>query len=176
MSRSAFDDLPSSVSIETDYPRGNVGRVLLNGVDLIAENRRLECLLAETNARQPGIIFDGGALIVDGVNISEELDKTKASRDAAYFERNQVVAWAARMSQALGYKVRVTKTVIHEWAPEWHNCIFIRTPAGQVSWHFHDRESELFAEFSRANVEWDGHSTPQKYERIAQAKYERTAR
>ena len=101
----------------------------------------------------------------------ERLTSVEAERDGAYGERNRVVAWAARMALALGFDVTVTKTAIHGWDTAWHNCIYVQTPEGQVSWHFHDQEVDVFADFPRGAVAWDGHSTPQKYDRVRTARY-----
>lgn len=82
--------------------------------------------------------------------------------DQAYYERNQLVAALARL-----FPSGITKTAIEGWDPAWHNCIFIDLPTGQVSWHFHDREAYLFAGLPEYTQPWDGHSTPEKYRRVA---------
>ncbi len=84
------------------------------------------------------------------------------SIDAAYHERNQLVALLSRM-----FPSGIKKTVIEGWDPEWHNCVYIDLPTGQASWHYHDREMNLFEHLPPYEGEWDGHSTEEKYERIA---------
>ena len=105
----------------------------------------------------------------------DEYDKGIAERvgrsenvllDAVYLERNQCVALIARMAVLMGLSVAVTKTAIEGWDEAWHNCIYIELPTGQVSWHFHDKEGYLFDGLPRKDVKWDGHSTPEKYERV----------
>lgn len=87
--------------------------------------------------------------------------------DMVYYERNNCVAALAQVARSLGYKVFVTKTNIIGFEDEWQNCIYIELPTGQVSWHFHDRESFLFSSFPKAeSVEYDGHSTEDKYARL----------
>lgn len=81
--------------------------------------------------------------------------------DQAYQERNRLVALLARL-----YFGGIRKTEIPGWDPEWHNCVFIDTLEGQMSWHYHDREARLFADLPEYTHEWDGHSTPEKYQRI----------
>jgi hypothetical protein len=83
------------------------------------------------------------------------------SEDSAYHERNQLVALLARM-----YPSGTRRTVIKGWGPEWYNCVYLDTPAGQLSWHYHDNEAELFAGLPAYVGEWDGHTTEQKYERV----------
>ena len=96
----------------------------------------------------------------------DKIDELVEIKNAAYEERNRVVAAFARAAVTLGWKVGVTKTAIEGWSEDWHGCIYIETPAGQASWHFHDSQAHLFADLPRADIKWDGHSTPEKYERL----------
>jgi len=103
-------------------------------------------------------------------------DKHRRELDAVYDERNRCVAAMASMAQRLGWP---TWRGTHEpegdpnWDAEWLNVIYIQLPTGQVSWHIHDRDLPQFAHvptaFSRATFskKWDGHTTEQKYERLA---------
>jgi hypothetical protein len=63
----------------------------------------------------------------------------------------------------------VTKTAIPEWSDDWHGCVYITLPTGQVSWHFHDSQAHLFAGLQTGTETWDGHDTPEKYRRVAAA-------
>lgn len=81
--------------------------------------------------------------------------------DDAYHERNQLVALLSRM-----YPSGIKRTEIDGWDPEWHGCVYIDLPTGQASWHYHDRESYLFADLLGYAGEWDGHTTDEKYQRI----------
>jgi hypothetical protein len=83
-------------------------------------------------------------------------------KDAAYLERNRLVALLARI-----YPAGVAKTAIEGWSPDWHNCVYIDTPAGQLSWHFHDSHAHLFLGIPPYTKPWDGHSTETKYDRVA---------
>lgn len=88
-------------------------------------------------------------------------------RDEVYRERNKVVAAFARAAIALGRKAVVTETCIPGWDDEWHNCVYIDLPTGQVSWHFHDRDFQFFSDLPEVgSVEWDKHTTPEKYYRL----------
>jgi hypothetical protein len=82
--------------------------------------------------------------------------------DCAYEERNRLVALLARI-----YPSGIKQTAIEGWDPEWHGCVYIDLPTGQCSWHFHDRDAGLFDGLSPYSGEWDGHSTTEKYERVA---------
>jgi hypothetical protein len=85
--------------------------------------------------------------------------------DSAYRERNQVVAALAKCFPSV-----VTKTDIPGWDPAWHNCVYVTLPTGQASWHFHDNDAHLFRDIPRGEMKWDGHTTPEKYERLDKLK------
>lgn len=88
--------------------------------------------------------------------------EAEAQKDAAYEERNRVVALLA----ALLPSVR-TRTAIEGWSEDWHGCVYITLPDGsQASWHFHDSQAHLFAHVPEGQATWDGHTTPEKYTRI----------
>ena len=91
----------------------------------------------------------------------------KNAKDGAYLERNRCVALVARMALAMGMKAGVAKTAIEGWSEDWHGCVYVDLPAGQVSWHFHDSQLWLFSGLPAYAGEWDGHDTPEKYRRCA---------
>lgn len=84
--------------------------------------------------------------------------------DRAYYERNALVA-------ALS-KVYPSHIMDHgpdpSWEPAWRNIVCIETPAGQLTWHMHESHMHMFAHLKpRDENTWDGHTTVQKYERLA---------
>lgn len=94
-------------------------------------------------------------------------DELIEAKDQAYKERNALVC-------ALS-KLWPSHFGIHEgpadWDPQWRNviCIHAPAPAGQLTWHIHDRELPAFSHLltvERVN-DWDGHSTEEKYARLA---------
>jgi len=87
---------------------------------------------------------------------------TPLIRAAAYRERNQVVAALARL-----FPSGLARTDIPGWEPEWHGCVYIDLPTGQVSWHYHDDDAHLFNGLPAYTKPWDGHDTPEKYRRLA---------
>ena len=91
-----------------------------------------------------------------------ELREMEACKDAAYLERNQVVAALAK-----AYPSGLRKTAIEGWSEDWHSCVMIDLPTGQASWHYHDSQAYLFAGLPAYAGEWDGHSTEEKYQRLA---------
>ena len=97
---------------------------------------------------------------------AKELD-LKNAKDGAYLERNKCVALIARMALAMGLKAGRAKTAIEGWSEDWHGCVYIDLPTGQVSWHFHDSHLFLFIDLPKYGGTWDGHDTPEKYRRCA---------
>lgn len=91
-----------------------------------------------------------------------ERDSYRARKDGAYEERNRVVA-----ALAAHYPSGITRTDIPGWDAEWHGCVYIDTPVGQLSWHYHDSQAHLFAHLPAYAGSWDGHDTPEKYRRLA---------
>lgn len=101
--------------------------------------------------------------------LGKEYVEMVVRKDSAYSERNAVVALLARMSYLAEMKVSVTKTNIEGWSPDWHNCVYIELPSGQVSWHVHDTDMWMFQGLPSRPVIWDGHDTPTKYRRVHSA-------
>ncbi len=92
----------------------------------------------------------------------DAIERLQADKDVAYRERNQVVAALASF-----FPAGIARTDVPGWDPEWHGCVYIDLPSGQVSWHYHDSEAHLFAHLPPYARAWDGHSTDEKYERLA---------
>lgn len=92
----------------------------------------------------------------------------RKERDAAYTERNRLVAALARLLKNDGWEVWLAEHDPSDagWDPEWRTIVFIEGPTGQLSWHLHNSDVPLFGGLPRGPNRWDGHSTPEKYERV----------
>jgi hypothetical protein len=90
----------------------------------------------------------------------------KKEKDGAYLERNKCVAFMARTALELGYRTGTARTAIEGWSTDWHGCVYIDLPTGQVSWHYHDSQAWLFSKLPAYEGTWDGHDTPEKYRRV----------
>lgn len=90
------------------------------------------------------------------------LTAPQAELDRTYTERNQIVAALSKLFHA-----GLARTNIPGWEPEWHGCVYIDLPTGQVSWHYHERDADLFSHLGPYQGKWDGHDTPEKYRRLA---------
>lgn len=84
-----------------------------------------------------------------------------AQLNAVYRERNHLAAALARV-----YPSGIKKTAIEGWDAEWHNCVYIDSPMGQLSWHYHDSDADLFQGLPEYSGSWDGHTTEEKYDRL----------
>lgn len=102
-------------------------------------------------------------------SVITDLAAALQAKDAAYLERNRCVALLARMALVLGLRAGLARTDIDGWSPEWHGCVYIDLPTGQVSWHYHETDAHLFAGLPAYAAHWDGHNTPEKYRRVADA-------
>jgi hypothetical protein len=97
-----------------------------------------------------------------------EIDRLRAKKDNAYFERNKCVTLIAKMALALGFKAGIAQhdPDDKDWEDDWRTVIYIDLPSGQVSWHFHDSHIHLLDGLPIYDGSWDGHSTEIKYERV----------
>lgn len=110
---------------------------------------------------QAAIATYEGELLAERDKYKKALEAATKEKDNAYWERNRLVAILARI-----YPSGRTLTNIDGWDEKWHNCIYLDTPRGQLSWHIHDDEMVQFASLPEYQGEWDGHSTEEKYRRL----------
>jgi hypothetical protein len=103
-----------------------------------------------------------------GAGLLEELEKLRSQKDAAYSERNKVVALLARMAPWMGWESGLARHPEEDvsWERDWMTIVFVNLPAGQASWHFHDSEQHLLGGLPRYVEPWDGHTTEEKYRRV----------
>jgi hypothetical protein len=88
----------------------------------------------------------------------------REAKDAAYKERNQLVALLSTC-----FPAGKAKTAIEGWDEAWHGCVYIDFPWGQASWHYHDSDKSMFEHLPQYLGKWDGHTTQEKYDAIAAA-------
>jgi hypothetical protein len=81
--------------------------------------------------------------------------------DEAYRQRSYLVAALARI-----FPSGTRPTNIEGWDPEWHGCVLIDLPTGQISYHYHDREAALFAGLPPYTKPWDGHDKDEVHRRL----------
>ncbi len=93
-----------------------------------------------------------------------DVERLRAARSAAYDERSRLVAALARL-----FPSGVQRTEIGDTDREWHGCVYIDLPTGQASWHFQGDQAEYFRDLPTYEASWDGHTTAEKYERLAGA-------
>lgn len=101
----------------------------------------------------------------------ERISELTQQKDGAYQERNRVLALLGRMAVALGWKAGIGEHPASdvEWEKDWRTILFIELPTGQASWHFHDSDVHLLQGLPPYGGTWDGHTTEEKYGRVANA-------
>lgn len=115
-------------------------------------------------------------IIAERDALRAEVERLTSAKDGAYEERNRCVALIARMALSLGCRAGLARTAIEGWSEDWHGCVYIDLPTGQVSWHYHDSHGHLFEGLPKYAAPWDGHDTPEKYRRVGDAReFPRTA-
>lgn len=135
-------------------------------VELITEKELFSQAMADIGKREEDLIAAARAALSNhedgGRADTSELEQMRERKDAAYLERNQVVAALAKC-----FPSGVARTAIEGWSEDWHGCVYIDLPTGQASWHFHDSHAYLFDSLPPYTGTWDGHDTPEKYARLA---------
>lgn len=97
--------------------------------------------------------------------LAREVAELKAEKDGAYKERDALVS---ALSNIFPSSLERHPDEDISWENDWRWIVFIDLPTGQATWHIHDSELSMFDHLKRFQGRvWDGHSTPEKYERLA---------
>lgn len=105
----------------------------------------------------------------DEIDLEDYIEDMRGRKDAAYKERDMVLALAIDALCAHGLHCWMGR---HEeadaaWENDWRNIVYVELPNGQqLSWHIHDSEVAWFPRLEREDTPWDGHTTEEKYERL----------
>ena len=89
-----------------------------------------------------------------------------------YTERAQCVIAVARAARALGCRVGFALDPVS--GPGWP-VLFVDLPTGQVSWHLTVADRDRALDIGPYPGTWDGHTTDEKYARLAAWKPEKRA-
>lgn len=119
--------------------------------------KELEALLRVLGMSDDALKDQGDKEVKDLINESKETDEV-------YHERDQLVALISKI-----FPSHIGKD--EEQKEGFKNVIYVQLPTGQCSWHIKDSELSLFKHLEHGKNNWDGHSTKEKYNRIA--KYEK---
>ena len=99
--------------------------------------------------------------MINDIGILADLENAK---NAAYAERNKLVALLSKLfPSCFGRHEEEDMT----WEDDWRWIVYITLPTGQCSWHIHDSDLPMFSHLKQGDVKWDGHTTEEKYKRIA---------
>ena len=96
-----------------------------------------------------------------------EIESLRAQKDAAYQERDMLVA---ALSKEFDAHLCRHPDEDADWDNDWRWIVCVHLPTGQATWHIHDSELSMFAHLRRGENHWDGHSTDEKYRRLAALK------
>ncbi|WP_201724785.1 hypothetical protein [Streptomyces antimycoticus] len=124
--------------------------------------------LDEPTAEEPEVVHPGTEQQASEAQQVDEPHPAEAERDQAYRERAHLLAWIAALHPANA--VITAAADVDE--PGWQ-LLYLLVGGWQMSWHIAPRDAELFAQVEHVGpddprAQWDGHSTPEKYERIQQ--------
>ncbi len=96
---------------------------------------------------------------------ADRMDELVIQKDGAYAERNKLVALLCSL-----YQSSLEQVGGEGGEPGWNWVVVIALPTGQATWHIHDDELGLFDHVPRdQGAAWDGHTTDEKYVRVADA-------
>lgn len=91
-------------------------------------------------------------------------------RDTAYAERARLLGLLASLFPARLMPHNDESGDGLDWHPEWMNVLCLDLPTGQATWHLHDSQLEHVGHVQRVMTNtWDGHTTCEKYRRVAEA-------
>lgn len=90
-------------------------------------------------------------------------EEERESKNGAYKERDMLVCALSKLFPAYLARHNEEDT---KWENDWRWIVYIDLPTGQVSWHIHDSEREMFNHLEVKENNWDGHNTERKYERL----------
>lgn len=131
--------------------------------DIKATLERIDALMDENNPKALSM-----AVVLAWPDLIAELRRlwdVEAQKDAAYQERDRLVLALSRIFPA--YLGRHPESDA-SWDAEWRWIVFVDLPTGQVSWHIHESEFHWFSHLNqRESSPWDGHTTEEKYQRLA---------
>lgn len=88
----------------------------------------------------------------------------RARKDGAYRERDALVCALSKAFPA--HLCRHPEEHV-EWDDDWRWIVCVHLPTGQATWHIHDSERSHFYHLEVGENHWDGHSTEEKYRRLA---------
>lgn len=130
--------------------------------DLLKERDQAQAEIEAQQHRIQALWMERDVVRVERDKALARLAEVEGYKDGAYTERNQLVSLLSKL-----FPSGTQRTAIEGWSDDWHGCVYIDLPTGQASWHYHDSQAHLFAHLPPYAGTWDGHTTEQKYERIA---------
>jgi hypothetical protein len=139
--------------------------------DVIEQLRSAEALALglmipamDRGVQRPLTVTELGEIATTSGTAAVALESLAAQKDGAYAERNKLVA---ALSKLLPSHLARHPDEDTAWEDDWRWIVVINGPAGQMTWHIHDSEREQFNHLDVQTFTWDGHTTDEKYRRLA---------
>jgi len=130
-------------------------------MDVAARDKKVEAV----QAKYETAMVDLCTAIQRAEAAEAEVVRLREQKDGAYAERDNLVCALSKLFPASLERHPDSDTT---WEDDWRWIVFIDLPTGQATWHIHDSELAMFDHLPRfIGREWDGHTTPQKYLRLA---------
>lgn len=102
-----------------------------------------------------------------GAGLSAEAEEQEGRAPSATTPGREAASGCEGVKCIIPFPSGIARTAIEGWSEDWHGCVYIDLPTGQVSWHYHDSHAPLFADLPAYTKPWDGHDTDEKYRRLA---------
>lgn len=99
---------------------------------------------------------------IEARKLQADLKIAVEEKNEAYRQRNHLVAALANL-----FPSGIRQTNIPGWSDDWHGCCLIDLPTGQISYHYHDSQADLFKHLPPYMKEWDGHDKETVHERLS---------
>src|SRR5260221_168478 len=100
------------------------------------------------------------------VPITNELALRDNQINKVYTERNKLISLVMKLCLELGLEAGISRDPGLPGDDPWGNTVYFEVPSGQCSFHIHDSEMSFFAGLPHYRRAWDGHTTPEKFQRI----------
>jgi len=95
--------------------------------------------------------------------LDAQLQLLNDQKNQAYEERNALVS---AISKIWPSHMALHPESDESWERDWMRIVCVHSPVGQLTWHIHDSDRG-FDHLNMAPNDWDGHSTEEKYKRLA---------
>lgn len=145
-------------NLRAEVKKSEVAQKSRNAQVTIVQKKNVEILKLQREANDYDYVRK---LAIAG---GERIAELEAEKDSVYAERNRLVA---ALSKVFPSHLSAHDPDDETWEDDWRTIVCVHLPDGQVTWHIHDSHRDLFIHLSQGVNHWDGHTTEEKYKRLA---------